>query len=95
MITDRAQRWRNRLALFKKVASEPIDTSAYEVAPIDGAGADKIAGEFVRAHHYSASYPAARERIGLYRGEAVNAAPADEEVQTTIDRVLPPTMVGA
>jgi len=27
--------------------------------------------------------------------EAVNDAPADEEVQTTIDRVLPPTMVGA
>lgn len=67
MITDSVQRWRNRLALFAAAEREPIDPSAYEVAPIDGAGADKIAGEFVRTHHYSASYPAARERIGLYR----------------------------
>lgn len=29
---------------------------------------DKVAKAFVVEHHYSGSYPAARERVGLYRG---------------------------
>ena len=48
-------------------------------------GADNIARAFVVAHHYSASYPAARERIGLYRsgalvGVAVFSHPAQDKV---------------
>lgn len=35
MITDHVQRWRNRLAIFAAAERDPIDTSAYEVAPID------------------------------------------------------------
>lgn len=34
------------------------------VEPIES---DREAGDFVRAHHYSGSYPAARFRVGLYR----------------------------
>jgi hypothetical protein len=70
VITDVSQRWRSRQASYRP-ASEPIDTRAYEVAPIDGAGADNIARDFIVAHHYSGSMPAARERIGLYRGGAL------------------------
>lgn len=84
MIVDHVQRWRNRLALFKKAVSEPLDPGAYEVAPIDGPGADKIAGEFVRSHHYSASYPAARERIGLYRSRAAWAVGGGELVGVAV-----------
>lgn len=84
MITDTVQRWRNRRGIYVQPA-EPIDPTAYEVAAIDGAGADRIAREFVEAHHYSASYPAARERIGLYRsgdlvGIAVFSHPSQEKV---------------
>lgn len=72
MITAETQRWRHHRALYRP-AGEPIDPSAYEVAPLDGVGADRTAGDFVRAHHYSASYPAARERIGLYRRRSFEA----------------------
>lgn len=66
-------------------AGELIQTNAYEVAPIDGKGSDKIAKAFVQQHHYSGSYPAARERVGLYRsselvGVAVFSHPASEAV---------------
>lgn len=58
------QRWRARLSSFRP-AGEVINTSKYEVAAIDD---DATAKAFVTAHHYSASYPAARFRCGLYRG---------------------------
>lgn len=70
MQVDTVQRWRGGRATYRP-AGEVIVTSAYEVAAIDGAGADTVAREFVERHHYSASYPAARERIGLYRGAAL------------------------
>lgn len=70
MITTTAQRWRNRSASYRP-AGEVIDPAAYEVAAIDGDGADNVARAFVERHHYSASYPAARERLGLYRGAAL------------------------
>lgn len=84
MISDVAQRWRDRRASYRP-AGEPIDTRQYEVAAIDGPGADNIARAFVVEHHYAASYPAARERIGLYRagalvGVAVFSHPSQDKV---------------
>lgn len=65
MIIDQTQRWRDRRSSYRP-AGETIQTSSYEVAEILE---DKIAKAFVERHHYSASYPAARFRFGLYRGE--------------------------
>lgn len=58
------QRWRDKRDSYRP-AGEVIATSEYEVAPI---AADKVARGFVEQHHYSASFPAARFRYGLYRG---------------------------
>ncbi len=70
MITDVSQRWRGGRASYRP-AGEPIDTSRYEIAALDGDGADNIARDFIVAHHYAASMPAARQRVGLYRGGAL------------------------
>ena len=70
MIVESVQRWRGRRASYRP-AGEVINTAAYEVAAIDGDGADSTARAFVEAHHYSASYPSARERFGLYRADAL------------------------
>jgi hypothetical protein len=67
VITGVSQRWRDGRASYRP-SGEPINTRLYEVAPIDGAGADNIARAFVVENHYSAAMPAARERVGLYRG---------------------------
>ena len=65
------QRWRDQRDSYRP-AGETIRTSAYEVATI---ASDKVARAFVIQHHYSASYPAARFRFGLYtRGELVGVA---------------------
>jgi hypothetical protein len=70
VITGVSQRWRGGRASYRP-AGEPINTRLYEVAPIDGAGADNIARAFIEREHYSGSMPAARERVGLYRGAAL------------------------
>jgi hypothetical protein len=61
---DHAQRWTARRAIFRRRAHDfrPRD---YEIAPIDR---DRVARAFIEQHHYSASYPAAQDRFGLYRG---------------------------
>jgi hypothetical protein len=58
-----SQRWRDRRDSYRP-SGEPIRTADYEVAPLD----EKPAKAFVTGHHYSATYPAARFRFGLYRG---------------------------
>ncbi len=75
------QRWYKRLNTWRD-ESEIIDTRAYEVAEILD---DHTAKIFVAEHHYSGTYPAARERFGLYRGEqlvgvAVFSHPPNEAV---------------
>lgn len=65
MLTDITQRWNSRRASYLPMG-EPIRTRDYEVAPIDG---DTEAKRFIIEHHYSASFPAARFRYGLYRSE--------------------------
>ena len=63
MITSHSQRWRDRRGTYRP-AGEVIVTRDYEVASIAD---DTTARAFVRQHHYSGSYPAARLRFGLYR----------------------------
>ena len=64
MIVTDVQRWRGRRASYRP-AGEVIDPRRYEVAPISD---DATARAFIITHHYSGSYPAARERVGLYSG---------------------------
>ena len=61
------QRWRDHQS-SSRPAGEPIRTADYEVACIDD---DTTAKSFVVTHHYSSTYPAARERFGLYRHGAL------------------------
>lgn len=64
------QRWRDGREY--RPSRETIVRSEFDVAEIPG---DGVAREFVQQHHYSASYPAARERFGFYRlGELVGVA---------------------
>lgn len=64
-----SQRWRDGRASFSRA---PIVRSEFDVASIDQEAPAKA---FVEQHHYSASFPAARERFGLYRfGELVGVA---------------------
>lgn len=70
MITDVVQRWRGGRATYE-LAGAPINTRLYEIAAIDGPGADTSARAFISANHYAKSMGAARERIALYRGAAL------------------------
>jgi hypothetical protein len=62
---DVVQRWRARRDLYRP-AGEPIDAHAYGVDVIE----ERAARAFVVGHHYSASYPAAVCRVGLFRADA-------------------------
>jgi hypothetical protein len=66
MITEVAQRWRDRVGSYR-LAREPFDPRAHEVAAVP----DAVAKAFVECHHYSGSYPAARWRFGLFNGAAL------------------------
>lgn len=84
MIVSATQRWRDRRDAYRPVG-EPIHTRLYEVASIDE---DRTARRFVEQHHYSASYPAARFRVGLYLtgklvGVAVFSVPTNDLALTT------------
>ncbi|HEX2679617.1 MAG TPA: hypothetical protein VHM19_23370 [Polyangiales bacterium] len=81
------QRWRDRRASYRP-AGEPIRTADYDVAPI---GSDRVARAFVERHHYSASFPAARARFGLYRrGELVGVSVLSQPAsQAALDAALP------
>lgn len=56
------QRWNRRRDSWRP-AGELIRPERHEVAEID----ELVAKRFVVDHHYSASYPAARFRVGLFR----------------------------
>lgn len=69
--SDWCQRWTdNRQHSWVHRSDGGFDASRYRVAPI----ADRVAKAYVLAHHYSATYPAAVHRYGLYYGEGNNAA---------------------
>lgn len=87
MLTELCQRWRDRRDHYRP-AGETIQTARFEVALITS---DKIARAFVEAHHYSASYPAALLRAGLYRGgELVGVAVLSQPAsQAALEAALP------
>lgn len=69
------QRWRDRRTSF--VGNDDLfNPRDYEVSACDGKGSDTLVKAFIEQHHYSGSYPAARERILLHHrsGELVGAA---------------------
>lgn len=72
---DACQRWRDRRGSYRP-AGELFDSSAHEVEELVGPGSDNAARAFVEQHHYSGSYPAARERFMLRArgGDVVGAA---------------------
>lgn len=79
------QRWRRGRDRYRP-AGEVINTSAYEVVALPH---DAIPRRFVRQHHYSGSWPAARFRFGLYRrdalaGVAVFSHPVNDRVLTSV-----------
>lgn len=63
------QRWRSRRTSYRP-AGEPIDPSRYGVDLIS----EDDARSFVVEHHYSGTYPAARDRVGLFRCEGAGRA---------------------
>lgn len=82
---DLTQRWIHRTHRFRP-AGERIDPSRYDVAAI---ASDATARDFVVTHHYAASYPAARERIGLFEagelvGVAVFSHPVNDRTLTAV-----------
>ena len=86
MIVTDVQRWRGRRASYRP-AGEVIDPRRYEVAPISD---DATARAFIITHHYSGSYPAARERVGLYSGgELVGVAVFSRPGQARVLDSLP------
>lgn len=88
MHASHCQRWRDRVGTYR-VPHEVINTREYEVAQI---ALDSEAKAFVRQHHYSGSYPAARMRAGLYGksgelvGVAILSVPAS---QAALEKALP------
>lgn len=78
------QRWLARKAIFRR-PDEQIRPSEYDVDQLD----ESAAKAFVVGHHYSGSYPAARERFGLWRrgelvGVAVFSHPSNDRVLTNV-----------
>jgi hypothetical protein len=69
MIATSCQRWRDRRAAFRP-AGELFDRTRAHVDAID----ERTAKAFVLRHHYSASYPAARFRAGLFWKPSSTAA---------------------
>lgn len=79
------QRWNHRRDSYRP-NGEPIRTTEYDVVEIKH---DRVAKDFVVQHHYSASYPAARFRFGLYHGDrlegvAVFSHPCQDKVLTNV-----------
>jgi hypothetical protein len=79
------QRWRSSRDFYRP-PDEPIRTADYDVAELPD---DRATKTFVLEHHYSASYPAARWRFGLFRrdvlqGVAVFSHPCNDLVLTRV-----------
>src|ERR1051325_6901437 len=79
------QRWRLRRDSYRP-AGEPINPRLYDVAELAG---DRESKAFILTHHYSASYPSARFRFGLFTGgELVGVAifshPCNDRVLTSV-----------
>lgn len=86
MITLVCQRWRQRRDAYRP-AGEVIDPQRYDVVTLQRADAKA----FVLAHHYAASFPAARFCVGLFRsGELVGVfALSHPASEAALDVLLP------
>lgn len=89
-VTAGVQRWREGRDSYRP-PRETIRTSLYDVEAIAD---DQTARTFVKRHHYSRTYPAARFRVGLYRlgelaGVAVFSHPCNDRVLTNVFHGLP------
>lgn len=62
--TPPTQRWRDRRHCWRVDRDEGFRKGDYTVDAIR----DGVARMFVTNHHYSGSYPVAKERVGLFRG---------------------------
>lgn len=85
-----AQRWRDRRGSFVPEGGR-FNPRAFDV---DVLADDSTPRAFVRQHHYSGSYPAARLRVGLFRGAelvgvAVFSHPCNDRVLTNVFPQLP------
>ncbi|MFI6658036.1 hypothetical protein ACIBL8_21235 [Streptomyces sp. NPDC050523] len=85
--SDWCQRWQQRTPSWRHVSEGGFDARRYTVEPLP----EEEAKAFVLQHHYSASYPSAKERFGLYLvaggerrlcGVAVFGVPVSEAVLT-------------
>ncbi|MCY1023958.1 hypothetical protein [Pyxidicoccus sp. MSG2] len=86
MLSQSVQRWLFGQDSYR-VAGEHIDAAAYDVEELPD---DSTARAFVLAHHYSASYPAARFRYGLFhRSRLVGVAVYSHPVNDAVLEVLP------
>ena len=63
----KVQRWRERRDSYRP-AGEPIDPTRYGVDVVP----EGVARAFVQAHHYSASFPAARLSVGMFRARGTS-----------------------
>ncbi len=82
--TSVTQRWKAGRASYRP-AGEVIKTSEYEVSTVDRL----TAMAFVKAHHYSGTFPAARFQFGLFHkgkivGVAVFSHPCRDDVITNV-----------
>lgn len=94
MLTTVTQRWDSRTPVYRP-SGEPINTRLYEVVELHS---DAVCREFVEKHHYSRSYPAARRRFGLYRGNvlcgiAVFSVAFHHVMAASFSALLPPDVV--
>lgn len=67
MNTTAVQRWREHRASYRP-AGEPFNPRRFDVALFDE---DRVARDFVAAHHYLGSLPPTRFRAGLYEAGAL------------------------
>ena len=85
------QRWNHQLASWRRVSEGGFDQRRYDVEPIT----EDVARSYILTHHYSGSYPAAKQRYGLFEagelvGVAVLSVPARAAVLTTVFPDLEP-----
>lgn len=82
---DVTQRWRSGRASYRP-SREVIDVGRLEIAVLD----ELIARAFVTQHHYLGTWPAARERLGLFdAGELVGVAVFSHPAAQAVLDVLP------
>jgi hypothetical protein len=80
MITNKQQRWRKKRSSWAPEHAL-FDPKQYDVVVVN----ELTAKSFIVEHHYSGTYPAARFRVGLVRGEelvgvAVFSVPCNQKV---------------